>query len=399
MGFSVDFKFFADKINALVSSEAETVCLINGGGKMLISTQGQSICSSESEKLWKVEKKIDLEGLIWKVTLFVDSHSFLEEVFSLQKLVFMFIFPIVAGLAFVFTLIFSNNILIAVEKLVSAAKTMGEGNVLVTAPLDREDELGELAIEMKKSADLIQNSRTSLEEKNRDLEAYSYTLAHDLRTPLRSISSFAQILEMDAKGKLNEEENSFLERIIQASKRMSELIDDILELSRISNRDITLTHISLSDLAETIMEQFRQTHENRDADIIIAKEIYWEADAQLMRLVLENLLGNAWKYTGKKEHTQIEFGSQKRDNKTVYFVRDNGVGFDMQFVDKLFSPFQRLHSYDEYEGTGIGLASVKRMIERHFGKIWIESKVDVGTTVYFTLGVSSKLTKDKRENR
>lgn len=393
MGFSVDFQFFKDRVKTLASSKAESVCLSDSSEKVLISSNDGNKCFDASEQLWKVEKQIDLHGHVWKTALYIDSLSFLEEVSSLKKLIFFFIFPLVAGLAFIFTLIFSNQILKAIEKLVIAAKTIGKGDSLSVVPFDRDDELGELAKEMKRSAELIQKNRSKLEEKNRDLEAYSYTLAHDLRTPLRSISSFAQILEMDAKEKLNEEEKSFIQRIVQASKRMSALIDDILELSRISSREINISQICLSDMAKTILEQFKQTYEKRDVNIIIEDKIYADADAQLLQLTLENLLGNAWKYTGKNDYTEIEFGSLEVDDETVYFIRDNGVGFDMKYVDKLFSPFQRLHLFEEYEGTGIGLASVKRMIERHLGKIWIESKVDVGTTVYFTLGNSSNLKK------
>ncbi|MFC2074193.1 ATP-binding protein [Campylobacterota bacterium] len=393
MGFSVGFQFFKDRVMALASSAAESVCLSDSSEQVLISSDDSKKCFDASEQLWKVDKEIDLHGQVWKIALYIDSLGLLEEVSSLKKLIFFFIFPLVAGLAFIFTLIFSNHILKAIEKLVIAAKTIGKGDLLSVVPFKRDDELGELAKEMKRSAELIQKNKSKLEEKNRDLEAYSYTLAHDLRTPLRSISSFAQILEMDAQEKLNEEEKSFIQRIVQASKRMSALIDDILELSRISNRDITLNKVCLSDLAKTIIVQFKETFEERNVNTIIEEGLYAVADGQLLQLVLENLLGNAWKYTGKNEYTEIEFGSLKVDDETVYFIRDNGVGFDMKYVNKLFSPFQRLHSFEEFEGTGIGLASVKRIIERHLGRIWIESKVDVGTTVYFTLENSFELKK------
>ena len=385
MSFSLDFKLFQDKIKSLVTSKAESACLSDDKGLLLSSSENTQKCLDTDERIWRVETIVNLKGPVWKLSLLVDSDSFLEEVSDLKSFVFLIIFPIVAGIAFLFTFLFSSHISNAVEKLVIAAKSIGKGEVLSVVPLNRDDELGELAIEMKRSAELIQEHRSSLEDKNRDLEAYSYTLAHDLRTPLRSISSFAQILEQEAKEKLNEEENDFIQRIVKASKRMSALIDDILELSRISNCDISVNRVSLSDLAEVVIEQFKQTDEKRKISVIIEEGLDVDGDVQLLRLVFENLLGNAWKYTGKNEHSQIEFGSKQADGSSVYYIRDNGVGFDMRYVNKLFSPFQRLHTNEEFEGTGIGLASVKRMIERHMGTIWIESTEDVVTTVYFTL--------------
>lgn len=266
---------------------------------------------------------------------------------------------------------------------------MGRGEWLEPIDLKRDDELGELATEINRSAGLIEDNRNELQEKNRDLDSYSYTLAHDLRAPLRSISSFSQILEMDAREKLTEDELDALARIIKASQRMSTLIDDILELSRISNRDIDIQYISLSHLAELIVKQFREADADRDVSIEVEKGMMTRGDPQLLRLVLENLLGNAWKYTRKKEKAIIKFGSTHQgvglSAVTVYYIRDNGVGFDMEYVDKLFKPFQRLHNNTDYEGTGIGLASVKRMIERHEGRIWIQSVINQGTTIYFTL--------------
>jgi len=224
-----------------------------------------------------------------------------------------------------------------------------------------------------------------LEAANRELEAFSYSVSHDLRAPLRSVAGFSQVLFEDYADKLNEEGRDSLERILTATHRMGRLIDDLLNLSRVSRAEMRREEVRLSGLAGKIAEMLRKTQPERQAEFNIAEGLVAQGDEHLLTIVLENLLGNAWKFTGKNPHAVIEFGVTQHEGQQAYFVKDNGVGFDMSYAGKMFSPFQRLHSINEFPGTGIGLATVKRIINRHGGTVWIEAEVGGGTTVYFTL--------------
>jgi len=245
--------------------------------------------------------------------------------------------------------------------------------------------------------EMVAQRTAALEASYKEMEAFSYSIAHDLRTPLRTITSFSQILDADAGPKLSVDEREDLQRIINAGKYMSQLIDDILEISRISRAEFNEVEVDLSGMAKSIIDNFQQIHPQRKVEVGIEPGIQCRGDAQLLRTALENLLGNAWKYTGKRTDAQIQFGIMNQDGKKVYFVRDNGAGFDMQYVHKLFKPFGRLHNYDEFEGAGIGLASAQSAIQRHNGKIWAESSPGEGATFYFTLhAFKSKRALNKR---
>jgi signal transduction histidine kinase len=224
-----------------------------------------------------------------------------------------------------------------------------------------------------------------LEAANMELEAFSYSVSHDLRAPLRSVAGFSQVLFEDYGDKLTAEGRDSLERILSATHRMGRLIDDLLNLSRVSRAEMRREEVKLSELAVKIADMLRKTQSERQTEFIIAEGLVAQGDEHLLAIVLENLLGNAWKFTGKNPHAVIEFGVTRHEGKQAYFVKDNGVGFDMLYAGKMFSPFQRLHSVNEFPGTGIGLATVKRIISRHGGEVWIEGEIDKGTTVYFTL--------------
>ena len=236
----------------------------------------------------------------------------------------------------------------------------------------------------------LRQQAVELRESNNELESYSYSIAHDLRSPLRSIISFSQIIEEEAGHKLNTEEKEYFERIVTASKRMAELIDDILELGRITRSELQYTEVDLSALAKVAVERICMASEHREIDLQIQENLTALGDKRLLALALDNLLGNACKYSSMKNHVHIEFGSTvvNKGNKEslTYFVRDNGVGFDMKYADNLFKPFHRLHNNELFEGTGIGLATVQRIIHRHGGKIWAEAEVGKGASFYFTLG-------------
>jgi PAS domain S-box-containing protein len=224
-----------------------------------------------------------------------------------------------------------------------------------------------------------------LEAANKELEAFSYSVSHDLRAPLRTIDGFSRMLLEDYADKLDATGRSYLEFIDMATKRMSLLIQDLLELSRVTSSEMHRTDVNLSTIVENIAEELRQADPERNVVFHIMPGLMAHADPRLMRIVLENLVRNAWKFTSKTPSAQIEFGMAKKDGQKTYFVRDNGAGFDMAFVHKLFGVFQRLHPESEFSGTGIGLATILRIITRHGGKVWAEGKVNHGATFYFIL--------------
>jgi light-regulated signal transduction histidine kinase (bacteriophytochrome) len=225
-----------------------------------------------------------------------------------------------------------------------------------------------------------------LESANRELEAFAYAVSHDLRAPLRSMSGFSQILQETASAGLDDKSRDYLRRIRDASMRMSALIDDLLSLSRISRSELNPRSTSLSYIAAEAAAIVRDHYPGRQVEIAIDSGMVVYGDTRLLRIAVENLLDNAWKYTANAERSHVVVGSQSGEQGPVYFVRDNGVGFDMAYSAKLFGPFQRLHAESQFPGTGIGLVTVQRIIARHGGRIWAEAEPNHGATFYFTLG-------------
>ena len=238
---------------------------------------------------------------------------------------------------------------------------------------------------LKRAIKKHQQTENALMMSNKELEYYSYSIAHDLRAPLRSIISFSQILDTDAHDKLTAEEKSHLQRIIRAGKYMANVIDDILNLSRITRSEICIENINLSKLAQQAVYNLRQLQINREVDLHIEDNITAKGDPILLGVVLQNLLQNSLKYTRRKPIAQIQFGNKMLNGEQVFFVADNGAGFEMQYSSMLFKPFHRLHTQGEFTGTGIGLATVARIVERHGGKIWADGIRNEGATFYFTL--------------
>jgi two-component system NtrC family sensor kinase len=224
-----------------------------------------------------------------------------------------------------------------------------------------------------------------LERKNRELESFSYSVSHDLRAPLRSIDGFSQALVEDYGDKLDESGQDYLRRLRAAARRMSELIDDLLQLSRVGRAELRRETVDLSALSRNVVADLERQRPGGRTEVIIQSGMAADADARLVRIVLENLLGNAWKFTANVPQPKIDVAKMEVAGSETYFVRDNGPGFDMQYADKLFRPFQRLHSEEEFPGTGIGLATTRRIIERHAGKIWVEATPNQGATFFFTL--------------
>jgi two-component system NtrC family sensor kinase len=224
-----------------------------------------------------------------------------------------------------------------------------------------------------------------LERKNRELETFSYSVSHDLRAPLRSIDGFSKLLLERHGGNLDTQGQDYLHRVRESAQRMGELIDDLLLLSRVGRADLSRGRLNLSSIACAVCEELKRQDPSRQVTMSIEDQVVVEADSGLMRVVFENLLGNAWKFTAKVPSARIEVGTDQQEGVTVFFVRDNGAGFNMSYAEKLFSPFQRLHTESEFPGTGIGLATVHRIIDRHGGRIWASSAENQGATFYFTI--------------
>jgi PAS domain S-box-containing protein len=238
---------------------------------------------------------------------------------------------------------------------------------------------------LAQQAQELARSNNELSAVNKELEAFSYSVSHDLRAPLRSVDGFSKAILEDYADKLDEQGKDYLQRVRAASQRMAQLIDDLLNLSRVTRSDMRCEPVNLSALAQTIAEELKKTQPGRQVEFVIKEGLTVNGDARLLKLVLENLLSNSWKFTAKHTSARIEFGVERPDGKFAYFVRDDGAGFDMAYVEKLFTPFQRLHAPAEFLGTGIGLALVQRIIHRHGGRVWAKGEVEKGATIYFTL--------------
>jgi light-regulated signal transduction histidine kinase (bacteriophytochrome) len=231
----------------------------------------------------------------------------------------------------------------------------------------------------------METQKASIEVANRELESFIYSVSHDLQAPLRHISAFSQILIDDFKEQLTEEAIQHLNRIDRASSKMSRLINGLLTLSRLNRAEMNVSRIEMSALADNVAQALRDSDPSRPVSFHIGEDITADADPTLIKAALENLLDNAWKYTSKTTDAIIEFGCELQGNEQVFYLRDNGAGFDMEYADKLFTPFKRLHPAHEFDGAGIGLATVQRIIHRHGGRIWAAASPGQGATFYFTL--------------
>jgi len=286
-------------------------------------------------------------------------------------------------------------ILTAHGSIESAVKAMKRGAyTYLTKPFDAR-ELGvqieralenqRFAVKLRESDEHLMLEVAELAADNKELESFSYAVSHDLRAPLRHIAEFSRVLMDEYNDKLDKEGKKHLARIINAGERMHALIDDLLKLSRITRSELRRDRVNLSAMARAIADELADSQPERNTEFIIEDGLHAHGDPSLIRLALENLFGNAWKFTGKRQQARIEFGARQKDGERIFFVQDNGAGFNMEYAGKLFVPFQRMHKDSEFPGTGIGLATVQRVISRHGGRIWAESEMDQGTIFYFTL--------------
>ena len=289
-------------------------------------------------------------------------------------------------------IVFSLSTARPINRLKYASERIASGNLKHRVDITRKDEIGDLASSFNNMAHKLENeilehkrAEDELSATNKELEAFCYSVSHDLRAPLRGIDGFSKALVEDFADRLDSEGKGYLHRICTACQRMGQLIDDLLALSRITRRDMRRERVDLSAIAQEIVMDLQKRRPGRQVEFVITEGLEANGDIQLVQLALLNLLDNAWKFTGKRQSAKIEFGVTQNGDGPVYFVRDDGAGFDMEYVDKLFVAFQRLHDINEFEGTGVGLAIVQRVIHRHGGRIWAEGRVEQGATFYFTL--------------
>jgi len=252
----------------------------------------------------------------------------------------------------------------------------------LTARKAAEEQVRQLAEQLEQR---VRERTAALTAANRELESFSYSVSHDLSAPLRGIDGFARIIEEEYANLFDADGRHYLQRIRAATRRMQSIIDDMLSLSRISRNELVISTFDLSHMAHRVIDDLRQRYPERQVDVTIAPDLRVTGDASLVQLALENLLRNAWKFTSHHATARIELGVQAAEHETVFFVRDDGAGFDMRYAGKLFREFQRMHPADQFEGTGIGLAIVSRVVRRHAGRVWAEAAVEQGATFYFTL--------------
>ena len=348
----------------------------------------------------------------WGLVVKLDEDAALQPAHVLVKYMTIIAFGamlIVMWVSYALASIISKPIV----ELTKVAHGINEGDLSHRAQVRSDDEVGELANTFNNMTNTLIHSRQDIESSNRELhahrdhleelvsmrtrelqtiidelEAFSYSVSHDLRSPLRAIDGYSYLLMEHYEQLLDEDGKENFKRIRLAAQRMGALIDDLLKLAHINRSDIIRENVDMSAKVNTTINRIVANNVQRNVEFIVQPDVHAYVDDALMEIVVENLIDNAWKYTEKKSEAKIEFGTMIQDDQTVYYIRDNGVGFDMQYADKMFGAFQRLVGNDEYPGTGIGLATVSRVIHRHGGKIWAEGQPERGASFFFTVSQS-----------
>ncbi len=371
----------------------------------------RSLPEAQVEGYWFGRTRVILlRKVLWQGRLigFVYIHADLREIDQRLRryaLISLAVLWVSLTFALLFSSAFSKTVARPIVGLAETARrvTRDRDYSVTVAPTHQGDELdglidsfNEMLKEIQQRENELQKARRELEQRvaertrdlvaaNRELEAFSYSVSHDLRGPLDVVNGFAYMLLKNYSSQLDRNAKESLQNIRSAARRMSELIDDLLNLSRLTTSTMHREEIDLSAMAQSIMEELRRNAPERQVEFFAPSALYARADARLIRILMDNLLRNAWKYTSHHQQAHIELGSEKRDGRTVYFVKDDGSGFDQRAADRLFQPFQRLHSPAEFSGNGIGLATVRRIVQRHAGEVWAEGAVEKGAVFYFTL--------------
>lgn len=350
----------------------------------------------------KMAKAQPIAETSWVAVVEFSEQNMLSNVSSFMRWIFIF-GGLLTAVGILAAWIMSRNITRPLNQLTKAAKEISQGNYssAISIRVNRHDELGELAnafnvmsaeiFHMWQHLDAKVKERTiELELVNKELEAFSYSVSHDLRTPLRAINGYSMMLKEDYEEKLDAEGKRIIGNVITNAGMMGQLIDDLLAFSRLGKKELVPTRVDMQSLATNAVNELLQHDLEKDYRISIGVLPPTDADHGMIKQVLINLLGNAIKYSSKKDKPEIEIGSSDEETRSVYYVKDNGVGFDMSYAEKLFGVFQRLHSQEEFEGMGVGLALVKRIIDKHKGAVWAEGKEDIGATFYFSLPKQSE---------
>jgi two-component system sensor kinase len=343
------------------------------------------------EREEKLGAYLPLSGSGWTVVYVIPTTIAFAPINELVRNIILIAAGLAALLGFV-SWIIVRQIVRPLGQLTAAAATIGTGNFTQRIELRTDDEIGKLSEEFnrmavalfEKEANLRQHT-AQLEAANKELEAFSYSVSHDLRAPLRAIDGFSRVILEDYTDKLDDEGKRYLNIIGSNTKKMGQLIDDLLVFSRLGRQEIRVSEMDMGELAKAVSDELKLIIPERKIHFTIKPLSPIHGDQAMIRQVFVNLLSNAVKFTRPKENATIEVGGEREGNENIYYVKDNGVGFDMQYVNKLFGVFQRLHSSEEFEGTGVGLAIVQRIIHRHGGRVWAEGKVGEGATFYFTL--------------
>ena len=370
-------------------------------------------CVRDQQFIFRFEKSyLDLvQPILWEESRQVgylhirQDMNPLNKRFAVYSVVMLFIVVVTSVVAIFLSARIQRFISTPLMDITAIAERVTQQNDFsIRAEARREDEIGKLVAAFNLMLDTIdeQNralmqAKNQLEEQvsertaelrniNRELEAFTYSVSHDLRSPLRSVEGFSTALKEDYASQLDASGKDYVDRIRSASQHMTRLIDSLLYLSRVSTQDLTRQAVDLVPIASEIVDRLARQYPTRTVNFICPRTLLAYGDKALMAIVLENLLSNAWKYSEKVPQPNVELGVVSRNGEQVYFVRDNGVGFDMKYAERLFGPFQRLHRSEDFEGLGIGLATAARVIHRHGGEIWAESLPGAGAVFYFTLG-------------
>jgi signal transduction histidine kinase len=365
-----------------IRTDAVQAC-INGGNGVMEGLNYRNTAAISSYR-WLEDENLCLVVEMEQTEAFSSIQSLAETILLMTSVVLL--------LASLIAIALARTITQPLLRLQEAVLRFGMGEWNFRIPEESSDEVGMLAREFNHMADVLSENQARLREQTRELidanqqlEAFSYSISHDLRAPLRSVDGFSRILLEDFSDKLDDDGKRYATIVRNGAQQMGKLIDDLLVFSRVSRQSISRQEVNLEKLAYELAESAKKEEEERRIEIQVGNLPTCQADPSLIRQVFQNLLLNAVKYTRNRETARIEVGSKFMDGETVYYVRDNGAGFDMKYANKLFGVFQRLHRADEFEGTGVGLAIVRRIINRHGGRIWADAEVDKGATFFFTL--------------
>ncbi|MDH5765131.1 MAG: ATP-binding protein [Gammaproteobacteria bacterium] len=379
----VDFKYIQNTINNISKDNTKWICLYDHKRTLIETNNSQ--CNYSDNDIWTYNGAINLHNISWQLDIQTNQNSYLTDVVNFRRVFYGLILPLVVIIVFITTALLSKRLTSSIHAIVQSAHLLGTDKPYKPVTITYTNELSELSNELNRTADLILSRHNELIQTNNELETYSYTIAHDLRTPLRSISGFSSLLLSNSAEKLDADELSHLQRIVSATDKMNHLIDDILELSKITRHEETIETVNISTLSKNILNELYESEPERTINWEIEDDLITRGDPKLLQIMLTNIINNAWKYTKNTDQANIHIYSTITNNEKYFCVKDNGVGFDMKYANKLFTPFERLHNHNEFEGTGIGLATVHRIIAKHHGQIWADSKPGKGTVICFSL--------------